>query len=110
MDDSETQRFLAQEAAKFRATWTLIKKPDPRWFLAQQAALGLKTTGLLPDEMPTAIVGGQLAMFVEVLDDCMRDLPRRFFLYRWANAFETDSDIFHLLEKGDRRKPRLHVA
>jgi hypothetical protein len=66
----------------------LIKKADPRWFLAQQAARDLRTTGLLPDEMPVVIIGGQLAMFVEVLNDYMRDVPRAFIFWRWANSFE----------------------
>jgi hypothetical protein len=65
-----------------------VKKTDPRWFLAQEAAQDFRPLGLLPDEMPVAKVGGQLAMFVEVVDDRMRGLPDGFILWRWANSFE----------------------
>jgi hypothetical protein len=65
-----------------------IKKTDPRWFLAQKAAQDLRPTGLLPREMSVAKIGGQLAMFMEVVDDRMRGFPDVFILWRWANSFE----------------------
>jgi hypothetical protein len=65
-----------------------IKKTDPRWLLAQAAAKQLSTDGLLPDELSVAIINGQLAMFIKVIDDCMLNRPSAFLLYRWPNSFE----------------------
>jgi Restriction endonuclease len=65
-----------------------IEKTDPRWFLAQEAAQDLSPSGLLPDEMSVAKIGGQLAMFAEVVDVRMRGAPDAFILWRWANSFE----------------------
>jgi hypothetical protein len=80
-----------------------IKKTDIRWFLAQEAAQALKAIGLLPDEIPVVMIGGQLAMFVEVVDDRLRAFPTAFYFYRWPNSFEPIATFSLFWESESRR-------
>src|SRR5271166_3794578 len=81
-----------------------IEKTDPRWFLAQAAAQDLRTTGLLPDEMPAVMIGGQLAMLVEVVDERMRGFPDGFILWRWPNSFEPIATFSIIWRKSETRR------
>jgi Restriction endonuclease len=64
-----------------------IEASDPRWRLAQAAALDWPAN-LLKDEMPIANLTGQLAMFAPVTDAQMNQFPKAFVFWRWPNAFE----------------------
>jgi hypothetical protein len=99
-DEAEFLEFCKQ--ATRRAQPMLIEKPDPRWFLAQEAAKNLRATRLLPDELPTVILGGQLMMFVEVLNESLRAFPSVFIFWRWANGFEPIA-TFSICWKGVKR-------
>ena len=102
MEPDKATEFCEQ--AMRRARPMLIEKPDPRWFLAQEAAKNLGATRLLPDELPTLIAGGQLMMFVKVLNDYLRDFTRLCIFWRWANSFEPIATFSIYWKSGEHRR------